>query len=117
GSSLEGGQGAGQSHLDARGRYSRRYYRPAAYHSIAAGLGADGKPVAWQHRIVAQSFIVGTPFEPFIFKNGVDDTAVEGAAELQYEVPNLQVEWQQVKGGVPTLWWRSVGHSHNAFVV
>jgi isoquinoline 1-oxidoreductase beta subunit len=93
------------------------YYRPTAYHSISAALGADGKPVAWQHRIVAQSFIAGTPFEPFIFKNGVDETAVEGAAELPYEVPNLQVEWQQVKIGVPTLWWRSVGHSHNAFVI
>jgi isoquinoline 1-oxidoreductase subunit beta len=93
------------------------YYRPTAYHSISAALGADGKPVAWQHRIVSQSFIAGTPFESFIFKNGVDDTAVEGAAELQYEVPNLQVEWIQVKGGVPTLWWRSVGHSHTAFVI
>jgi len=93
------------------------YYRPAAYHSISAALGADGKPIAWQHRIVAQSFITGTPFESFIFKNGIDETAVEGASELPYEVPNLQVEWKQVPGGVPTLWWRSVGHSHNAFVV
>ena len=93
------------------------YYRPTAYHSISAALGADGKPVAWQHRIVSQSFIAGTPFEAFIFKNGVDETAVEGAAELPYEVPNVQVDWQQVKLAVPTLWWRSVGHSHNAFVV
>jgi isoquinoline 1-oxidoreductase subunit beta len=27
------------------------------------------------------------------------------------------VNWHQAPGGVPTLWWRSVGHSHNAFVV
>ena len=39
------------------------FYRPRAFHSISAGLGADGNPVAWQHRIVCQSFIVGTPFE------------------------------------------------------
>jgi len=93
------------------------YYRPAAYHSISAGLGSDGNPVAWQHRVVCQSFIAGTAFEAFIFKNGVDDTAMEGAADLPYTVPNLQVEWKQAPGGVPTLWWRSVGHSHNAFVV
>jgi isoquinoline 1-oxidoreductase beta subunit len=93
------------------------YYRPTAHHSISAALGADGKPIAWQHRIVCQSFIVGSPFESFIMKNGVDDTAVEGAADLPYEVPNLQVEWKQAPGGVPTLWWRSVGHSHTAFVV
>ena len=93
------------------------YYRPAAYHSISGALGADGNPIAWQHRIVSQSFIAGTPFESFIIKNGVDATAVEGAAELPYDVPNVQVEWKQAPGGVPTLWWRSVGHSHNAFVV
>src|SRR5262249_22137965 len=28
------------------------YYRPAAYHSIGAGLDAAGNPAAWQHRIV-----------------------------------------------------------------
>jgi len=93
------------------------YYRTTAYHSISGGLGADGNPIAWQHRIVCQSFIVGSPFESFIVKNGIDDTAVEGAADLPYDVPNLQVEWKQAPGGVPTLWWRSVGHSHNAFVV
>ena len=93
------------------------YYRPTAYHSISAGLGTDGKPVAWQHRVVCQSFMVGTPFESFAVKNGVDSIAVEGAADLPYDIPNLQVEWKQAPGGVPTLWWRSVGHSHNAFVV
>lgn len=93
------------------------YYRPAAHHSVSAGLDAGGKPVAWRHRIVSQSIIAGTPFESFIFKDGVDGTAVEGANDLPYDIPNLEVEWKQVPGGVPTLWWRSVGHSHTAFVV
>ncbi len=93
------------------------YFRPRAYHSIQAGLGSYGSLVAWQHRIVCQSFIAGTPFEGFIIKDGVDETAVEGAKDIPYEIPNLLVEWQQAPGGVPTLWWRSVGHSHNAFVV
>ncbi|MDQ6801785.1 MAG: xanthine dehydrogenase family protein molybdopterin-binding subunit [Acidobacteriota bacterium] len=93
------------------------YYRPAAFHSISAALGADGKPVAWQQRIVCQSFMMGTPFESFIVKNGVDETAVEGASDLPYDVPNVQVEWKQAPSGVPTLWWRSVGHSHTAFVI
>jgi isoquinoline 1-oxidoreductase beta subunit len=93
------------------------YYRPRAHHAIGAGLDAQGNVVAWRHRIVCQSFIEGTPFEPFVIKNGVDDTAVEGAADLPYEIPNLAVEWQKAPGGVPTLWWRSVGHSHTAFAV
>jgi isoquinoline 1-oxidoreductase beta subunit len=93
------------------------YYRPAAYHSISAGLDAAGNPAFWQHQVVCQSFMVGTPFESFAVKNGVDTIAVEGASDLPYDIPNLSVSWQQAPGGVPTLWWRSVGHSHNAFVV
>jgi isoquinoline 1-oxidoreductase beta subunit len=93
------------------------FYRPRAQHSISAGLDAGGKPVAWQHRIVCQSFMAGTPFESFVVKDGVDETAVEGAKEIPYEIPNLLVDWQQAPGGVPTLWWRSVGHSHTAFAV
>ena len=73
--------------------------------------------MAWQHRIVCQSFIAGTPFEAAIIKDGVDHTAVEGAAELPYDIPNLLVDWKRAPDGVPTLWWRSVGHSHTAFVV
>jgi isoquinoline 1-oxidoreductase beta subunit len=93
------------------------YYRPRAYHTIAGGIDAAGKLAAWQHRIVCQSFIVGTPFEPFIVKRGVDKTAVEGASDLPYTIPNVLVDWQMAPGGIPCLWWRSVGHSHNAFVV
>jgi isoquinoline 1-oxidoreductase beta subunit len=93
------------------------YYRPRAYHAVSAGLDARGVPVAWQQRIVCQSFIAGTPFEAVVIKDGVDETAVEGAKDLPYQIPNLLVDWQQAPGGVPTLWWRSVGHSHSAFVI
>ena len=48
---------------------------------VGGGLDASGNLVAWQHRIVCQSFIVGTPVEPRSSRDGVDDTAVEGAAE------------------------------------
>ena len=93
------------------------YYRPRAYHKLSAGLDASGKPLFWQQNIVCQSFIVGTPFEGMMVQNGVDGTAVEGAADLPYQVPNLQVAWNMAPAGVPTLWWRSVGSSHTAFAV
>ncbi len=92
------------------------YYRPAAHHVINAGVDAAGNPSFWEHRIVCQSFVVGTPFEAMVVKDGVDHIAVEGAAELAYHIPNIQVSWKMAPAGVPTLWWRSVGHSHNAFV-
>ena len=93
------------------------YYRPLAYHAVAAGLDGAGNPVAWQQRIVCQSFNLDTPFEGAMVEDGVDLIAVEGAADLPYEIPNLLVDWQRAPDGVPTLWWRSVGHSHTAFVV
>ena len=92
------------------------YYRPAYLHSIKGAIDASGNPVAWRHRIVGQSIAAGTPFEQFIVKNGIDDTSVEGAADLPYAIPHLAVEYAPVKVGVPVLWWRSVGHSHTAFV-
>jgi isoquinoline 1-oxidoreductase subunit beta len=93
------------------------FYRPRAYHTVSGGIDAAGNPLAWQHRIVCQSFVAGTPFEKFIIKDGVDETAVEGAKDIPYDIPNLLVDWHMAPGGVPTLWLRSVGHSHNAFVV
>jgi isoquinoline 1-oxidoreductase beta subunit len=92
------------------------YYRPAYYHALAGGVDGSGNPLAWSHRIVGQSILAGTPFEQAMVKSGIDDTAVEGASDLPYAIPNLSVEYHAVKVGVPVLWWRSVGHSHTAFV-
>jgi isoquinoline 1-oxidoreductase beta subunit len=93
------------------------YYRPLWHSRIEAGLDADGEIAAWLHRIVGQSITAGTAFESFMVHDGIDGTSVEGALELPYAIPNVQVELHTTKVGVPTLWWRSVGHSHTAFVV
>jgi isoquinoline 1-oxidoreductase beta subunit len=92
------------------------YYRPMWYDRMVAGVDAAGNPVAWTHTIVGQSIMEGTPFTAFI-KDGIDVSSVEGAADLLYGIPNLQVDLHTPKLGVPVLWWRSVGHSHNGFAV
>lgn len=92
------------------------YYRPM-WHSRFAAAHEGGSITAWSHTIVGQSFIAGTPFEKFLIVNGIDGTSVEGAADTSYAIPNLKVDLHTTKVGVPTLWWRSVGHSHTAFVV
>jgi isoquinoline 1-oxidoreductase beta subunit len=93
------------------------YYRPAVYHSASVGLDASGKIVAWEHAIVGQSFFVGTPFESFLVKKGVDDALVEGVSDTPYDIPALKLTQMISKPGVPGLWWRSVGHTHTAFVM
>lgn len=93
------------------------YYRPMWADRIEAGIGKDGKPIAWQHTIVGQSIVTGTPFEGFLVKDGIDQTSIEGAATIPYAIPNLQVDIHSPKNQVPVQWWRSVGHSHTAFIV
>jgi isoquinoline 1-oxidoreductase subunit beta len=95
------------------------YYRPAYVHRVRIGLGSDGLPTAWHHVIVGQSILAGTPFEPMMVKNGIDATSVEGVADSAYlkSVPNHRVDLHSPKLRIPVLWWRSVGHTHNAFVM
>ncbi len=89
-------------------------YRPMFVHRLRAGLDAQGRIAAWEHRIVGQSFLKGTPFAGLI-KDGIDRTSIEGAVNLPYAIPSLGVELHSPDVGVPTLWWRSVGHTHTAF--
>lgn len=90
------------------------WYRPLYVHRIEAGLDKDGNVSAWRHRIVGQSILAGSPFEAVMVKDGIDATSVEGASTLPYAIPNLKVELHTEKGGVPVLWWRSVGSTHTA---
>jgi isoquinoline 1-oxidoreductase beta subunit len=93
------------------------YYRPMFAHRVEIGIGADGTPAAWRHVIVGQSLVAGTPFAAMLIKNGVDATATEGTADTAYNIPNFHVSAHHPTPNVPVLWWRSVGHTHNAFVM
>lgn len=94
------------------------YYRPFWSDRLAAGLDKDGNPVAWLHTIVGQSIMRGSPFEKaMIGRDGIDPASVEGAKELAYGIPNIRVDLHSPVNQVPVQWWRSVGHSHTAFVV
>ena len=94
------------------------YYRPMFLHHLRAGLGGDGKPVAWKQTLVGQSILVGTPFE-ILAIGGVDLTSVEGAADSPYVkgTPNHLVDLHSPRTVIPVLWWRSVGHTHTAFAI
>jgi isoquinoline 1-oxidoreductase beta subunit len=92
------------------------YYRPMHVHRVEIGLGPDGLPSAWRHVVVGQSLLEGTPFA-MMMKDGVDSSTVEGVNDTHYHVPNFSVTVHHPKVNVPVLWWRSVGHTHSAFVM
>lgn len=95
------------------------YYRPAYVHRVQVGVDDAGNPASWDHVVVGQSIIAGTLFEPFLVKNGVDGTSIEGLADSPYveRAADRRVTLHTTKSPVTVLWWRSVGNTHTAFVM
>jgi isoquinoline 1-oxidoreductase beta subunit len=93
------------------------YYRPVYVHRANIGIGKDGYPVAWQHCVVGQSLFTNTPLEKYIVQDGIDYSSVTTGAPYSEAVDDYSFELITTKVGVPVLPWRSVGHTHTAFVI
>jgi isoquinoline 1-oxidoreductase beta subunit len=90
-------------------------YRPMAHHAVQVKLDKDGYPAAWRHRVVVQSFMIGTP----LMQGKFDDTTVEGTKGSPYlkAIPVVDAQVAIPTSPVTTLWWRSVGATHTALVM
>ncbi len=95
------------------------FYRPAGVAILKAGLDADGLPLTiritsagdaitprWMERGIPQ--LVGPVDTP-------DKTSSEGLFDQPYDVAHQRIAHVATLSGVPIGYWRSVGHSHNAF--
>ncbi|WP_395670325.1 molybdopterin cofactor-binding domain-containing protein [Phenylobacterium sp.] len=89
-------------------------FRPYYVDQIAAGVDANGRPVAWEHRIAGSSIMAR--LYPQYFK-GVDADAVECAVETPYNLTDNRVEYARTESPVTTSWWRGVGPLRSIFVV
>jgi isoquinoline 1-oxidoreductase beta subunit len=91
-------------------------YRPAALARFSGSLDAAGRIVAYDNRSVS-----GSICHQYFPRNlglpgfGPDKTAAEGEFDMQYEIANQRIAHLIVDSAVPIGYWRSVGHSHNAF--
>jgi isoquinoline 1-oxidoreductase subunit beta len=91
-------------------------YRPCFFDRMSAGLDEQGMPIAWHHRFAGSSILAR--YFPPAFNNGLDADTIDGAVDLSYALPNMRVEYVRLEPpGIPTAFWRSVGPSHNVFVV
>jgi isoquinoline 1-oxidoreductase beta subunit len=90
------------------------FYRPAGLNRLRGGLDADGRPLVWQHHIVGHSIL--SRVAPDAVAGGIDRTSAEGAANLPYAVPHIQVSYTLDNTHVPVGFWRAVGSSQNAWI-
>jgi isoquinoline 1-oxidoreductase beta subunit len=89
-------------------------YRPMTVHRSELAMDKDGRPLAWRNRVVSQALngleMFGMQVENF------DTAQVEGLKEQPYPLSGLTLEAHLVTSPVTCLWWRSVGHTHTAFL-
>lgn len=91
-------------------------YRPAALARYKAHLDAKGNILAWDTRSAGGA--IGHQYFPSnlgLPGVGPDKTTAEGAYDMQYGIANQRIAHVIVDSPVPIGYWRSVGHSHNAF--
>ena len=116
------------------------YYRPPAVSVLKAGLNSNGLPEAWFHKMVSTS-VVADPLDDGVFagafpawvphsmkdlggdlgaklvRNINEPISTEGGVKIPYAIPHQRVERVKFNFPVPLGFWRSVGHSHTAFMV
>ncbi|MDO6825624.1 xanthine dehydrogenase family protein molybdopterin-binding subunit [Marinobacter sp. 1_MG-2023] len=114
-------------------------YRPAMLHRMQAGFEGN-QLTGWHHQIIgpqlldwyvrnaapaqypwAPKFMYDTLGKVGLLAEGIatpkDMSAIEGAIEYPYNVPNIDIRHTHTDPGVPVTFWRSVGYSHNGFAV
>ena len=92
------------------------FYRPAALARFSASLDAKGNVVAYENRLASGAITHQVLARTFgLIGAGPDKTTAEGAFDMPYALPHQKIAHVTVPTPVPIGYWRSVGHSHNAF--
>jgi isoquinoline 1-oxidoreductase beta subunit len=92
------------------------FYRPACVARWEAALDAQGQ-LTGLRAVSAGQALVPQILERLFGAPGVplDKTTLEGAFDQAYEWPAARIAHTVVEQPVPVGFWRSVGHSHQAF--
>ena len=92
------------------------FYRPAAASRFTAALDDNGQLTAWHNLSTSQAVLPQVLSRLFSLPAaGPDKTTAEGAFDQAYEWPNAKISHCAVDLPIPVGFWRSVGHSHQAF--
>jgi isoquinoline 1-oxidoreductase beta subunit len=88
-------------------------FRPLTFSSMKAALSADGKPLAFQHKVISPS--IGATMDDKRNETGESSSMTEGISSQKYELPNMKNEYVFAEIPVPLAAWRSVTSSTVAF--
>jgi isoquinoline 1-oxidoreductase beta subunit len=96
------------------------FYRPACLSRFKAALDERGQLVAWHNATVSQSIVTKWLARNYRIPDlglNLDKTVSEGAFDQPYEMPNVWIGQRTIDLPMPVGFWRSVGHSHQAFFI
>ena len=95
------------------------FYRPAGAAVLRAGLDAEGRPVSLRITSAGDAITPRSMERCLPILAGPidlpDKTTSEGLFDQPYGIANQRIAHVATHSGVPVGYWRSVGHSHNAF--
>jgi len=92
------------------------FYRPASVARFEGALDDKGAPSMLRVGVGSPSIMAASGFMQ-IPPNGVDTFALEGLADHPYDIPNQRIDYGRKEPGPQVWFWRSVGHSQNAFFI
>lgn len=91
------------------------HYRPMSAAKFRAGFDADGNPLALHVTTVGEG-PMGRLMPGFLKDPKLDASIFEGTVEQPYAIPNKRGDVVNISAKpTPICFWRSVGHSQNAF--
>jgi isoquinoline 1-oxidoreductase subunit beta len=92
-------------------------FRPMTAHYIEAGLDAQGRIVAWHHRVIGESVVAYMSPPTFEKIGGKDHILMKGSVLEHYGIPHRRAEFVRQIYGTRLAPWRGVGVGHNLLAI
>jgi isoquinoline 1-oxidoreductase beta subunit len=91
-------------------------FRPMTAHYLKAGLGADGKVVAWRHRVCSEEALAFQDGPRFKARSERPIFSMLGTEQPSYDLPNRLIDHVRQTDGMRLSSMRGTGNPPNAFV-
>ena len=91
-------------------------FRPMTGHYLKAGLGADGRVMAWRHRVASEEALAFQDGPRFKARNERAIFSMLGTEQPSYDLPNRLIDHVRQTDGMRLSSMRGTGNPPNAFV-